>query len=145
MGKIAKRVDEYVGERIRSRRAQLGLTQHQLAEVLGLSYQQVQKYETGANRVSCGRLYEIATFLEVPVSFFFEALEPNAPREPLEHGGRQRTMIDVVRNFAAITDDQVRASLAGLIRSLAGSAEQELAATQGGRAETAPGQSSAAA
>lgn len=144
MGKIAKRVDEYVGERIRGRRAQLGLTQHQLAEVLGLSYQQVQKYETGANRVSCGRLYEIATFLEVPVSYFFEALEPNAPREPMEHGGRQRTMIDVVRNFAAITDDQVRTSLAGLIRSLAGSGEAELGG-RNGEADRAPGQSSAAA
>ena len=60
MGILAKRVDAHVGGRIRDRRTGLGLTQEHLANALNISYQQVQKYETGANRVSAGRLYEIS-------------------------------------------------------------------------------------
>ncbi|HIF09166.1 MAG TPA: XRE family transcriptional regulator, partial [Sneathiellales bacterium] len=65
---MAKRVDEHVGERIRHLRTTLGLTQEQLSSALGISYQQIQKYETGANRVSAGRLYEIAMELDVEPS-----------------------------------------------------------------------------
>lgn len=120
MGRIAKRVDEYVGERIRARRTELGLTQEQLAQALGISYQQVQKYETGANRVSAGRVYEIAQRLEVEVAFFFDGLEPTSVGEPLEHGGKHRSTIEMVRNFAEIEDPAIRASVSGLIKSLAG-------------------------
>lgn len=120
MGKIAKRVDEHVGERVRRRRVEAGLTQEQLAAALNLSYQQVQKYETGANRISAGRLYEIAQKLEVPVAHFFEGIEPQVLRRPLEHGGRNRAAIEVVRDFAQIEDPGIRASLSGLIKSLAG-------------------------
>lgn len=120
MGRIAKRVDEHVGERIRARRTELGLTQEQLANSLGISYQQVQKYETGANRVSAGRVYEMAQKLQIDVSFFFEGLEPTSLSEPLEHGGKHRSTIEMVRNFAEIDDPAVRASVTGLIKSLAG-------------------------
>ena len=120
MGRIAKRVDEHVGERIRSRRAELGLTQEQLASALGISYQQVQKYETGANRVSAGRLYEVAMRLGMDVSYFFEGLEPTSMSEPLEHGGKHRSTIEMVRNFGEIEDPAIRASVTGLIKSLAG-------------------------
>jgi transcriptional regulator with XRE-family HTH domain len=120
MGKLAKRVDEHVGERVRQRRAELGLTQHDLAQALGISYQQVQKYETGANRVSSGRLYEIAHKLEVDISHFFDGLEPTSPSRPMEHGGKNRSTIELVRNFAEIEDGELRAAVSGLIKSLAG-------------------------
>jgi transcriptional regulator with XRE-family HTH domain len=119
MGSIAKRVDEHVGERIRLRRTQLGLTQDQLAAALEISYQQIQKYETGANRVSAGRLYEIARKLDVEVSHFFEDLNTAEVRaEPLEHGGRNRSAIELVRYFAEIDDPAVRAAIAALVKSI---------------------------
>jgi transcriptional regulator with XRE-family HTH domain len=120
MGKLAKRVDDHVGEKIRERRTQMGLTQEHLATALSISYQQVQKYETGANRVSAGRLFEIAQRLEVDMSFFFDGLEPTTPSMPLEHGGKNRSTIELVRNFADIDDLSVRSAVSGLIKSLAG-------------------------
>lgn len=75
--RISCRVDDHVGARIRLRRTLLGMTQEQLAVALSISYQQIQKYETGANRVSAGRLFEIGQRLGVNVSFFFEGLDPS--------------------------------------------------------------------
>lgn len=67
-------VDVHVGKRVRHRRWMLGLTQQQLADKVGVRFQQIQKYETGANRVSASRLWDIAVVLGVPASFFFEGL-----------------------------------------------------------------------
>ncbi|MCF8466111.1 MAG: helix-turn-helix domain-containing protein [Sneathiella sp.] len=120
MGKVAKRVDDHVGERIRERRTMMGLTQEHLAQALDISYQQVQKYETGANRVSAGRLYEIAKRLEVDVAYFFENLEPLTLSTPLEHGGKNRSTIELVRNYSEIDEPAVRSAVSGLIKSLAG-------------------------
>ncbi|MAL80499.1 MAG: DNA-binding protein [Sneathiella sp.] len=120
MGKVAKRVDDHVGERIRERRTMMGLTQEHLAKALDISYQQVQKYETGANRVSAGRLYEIAKRLEVDVAYFFEHLEPSTASIPLEHGGKNRSTIELVRNYSEIEEPAVRSAVSGLIKSLAG-------------------------
>ncbi|WP_413207940.1 helix-turn-helix domain-containing protein [Rhodospirillum sp. A1_3_36] len=86
-------VDRHVGHRIQQRRKSLGLTQAQLAEALGISMQQVQKYETAFNRISASRLYELSQALAVPVRFFFEGLpdpgkqDPARPRDgdPLFH------------------------------------------------------------
>jgi transcriptional regulator with XRE-family HTH domain len=64
-------VDVMVGKRIRLRRVQLGLSQTELGQKLGVTFQQIQKYENGANRVSCSRLYETSVALEVPIAFFF--------------------------------------------------------------------------
>jgi transcriptional regulator with XRE-family HTH domain len=72
---IAAAVDRYAGERVRQRRRALGLTQQELAARLRVSYQQMRKYETGLNRISAGRLFQIAQLVEVPTSFFFEAFE----------------------------------------------------------------------
>lgn len=118
MGRLAKRVDAYVGERIRERRTVLGLTQEHLASALDISYQQVQKYETGANRVSAGRLYEVARKLDVDVSYFFEGLDEESEVNPLEHGGRNRSTIELVRNFSDIGDPAVRSAVSGLVKSL---------------------------
>ncbi len=117
--KLVKKVDSHVGQRVRERRTVLGLTQEQLAKALKISYQQVQKYETGANRVSAGRLYEIATKLGVPVAFFFEGIKQRAAVEPMPHGGKSRTTIDLVSNFSEITDVAVRSTVSGLVKSLA--------------------------
>lgn len=67
--------DRHVGARIRERRIVLGLSQHQMADLIGVTYQQAHKYESGINRVSAGRLFEIARVLKVPVGYFFEQLE----------------------------------------------------------------------
>lgn len=119
MGKIARRVDAYVGGRIRERRTEMGLTQENLATALQISYQQVQKYEAGTNRVSAGRLFEIARKLEVDVAYFYEGLDPNLEVEPLDHGGKSRAVIELVQNFAEITDPELRAAINGLVKSLA--------------------------
>jgi transcriptional regulator with XRE-family HTH domain len=122
MASFARRVDEHVGERIRTRRTELGLTQDDLASELDISYQQVQKYETGANRVSAGRLYQIARKLDVDVAFFFtgaELIVENAPEgKPMAHGGTGRSTIEIARNFAEIPDANVRSAINGLIKSL---------------------------
>lgn len=73
------RVDLHVGARVRTRRKLMGVSQEKLADALGLTFQQVQKYERGANRISASKLFEIGRYLEVPVSYFFEGLyEPKA-------------------------------------------------------------------
>lgn len=111
-------IDVHVGERIRLRRSLVGLSQMQLAEKLSLSFQQVQKYENGSNRVGAGRLHQIAEILEVPVSFFFDGTagggSPQARQEPLS-----RANLELVRCFNGITDGTVRERVLGLVRSLA--------------------------
>lgn len=111
----ANAVDRRVGERIRRRRVLLGVTQDQLADALGISYQQIQKYETGANRVSAGRLAQIADVLEVQPGWFFGT--PEAAEEPSDSS---RAVIELVRNFSRIEDERVRGHLMALVRSLAG-------------------------
>jgi transcriptional regulator with XRE-family HTH domain len=73
-------VDRHVGARVRERRIMLGLTQQQLADLIGVTYQQAHKYERGINRVSAGRLYEIAQVLSVPVGYFFDGLQDQGAR-----------------------------------------------------------------
>ena len=84
---MANAIDLHVGKRLRRRRRLLGLTQQQLAESIGIRFQQIQKYECGANRVTASRLYELAVALNVPVNYFFEGLQAatapaNAPGAP---------------------------------------------------------------
>ncbi len=74
-------VDVHVGQRIRRRRWMLGITQQQLGDAVGIKFQQIQKYETGMNRVSASRLYDIATALDVPVAFFFDGVSDDGTTE----------------------------------------------------------------
>jgi transcriptional regulator with XRE-family HTH domain len=113
-----KRIDAHVGERMRLRRTESGLTQEQLAGALDVSYQQIQKYETGANRVSAGRMLEIARKLGVEVGYFFEGLDHDEPGLPLAHGGHQRAAIELVRKFGQIREPEVRAAIAGLVKTI---------------------------
>ena len=100
-------VDLHVGARIRMRRRFLGLTQLVLAESLGLTFQQVQKYERGANRVSASKLYEIARALSVPVPYFFEGLATANPEDVDEARGAERS----IREFLLTSEGQELASL----------------------------------
>jgi len=118
MSDIAKRIDHLVGQRIRLRRNMLGLTQEALADSLGISYQQIQKYETASNRVSAGRLFEIAAKLNTPVAYFFQGVE-DMPEDDEPATAGSRVNIELVRSFGLIDDSLVRSALLGLIRDLA--------------------------
>jgi transcriptional regulator with XRE-family HTH domain len=111
-------VDAHVGERIRARRTELGLTQEELGSGLGISYQQIQKYETGANRISAGRLYEIANALDIGIAYFFESFEPGKRDGGIPHGGHNRTSIELVRNFQHIEDESLKSAVAALLKAL---------------------------
>ena len=104
-------VDVHVGKRIRHGRWLVGMTQQQLAERVGIKFQQIQKYETGANRVSASRLWDIADALEVPVNFFFEGLEDENPKQvngiPADILG-DKEALDLVRSYYAIPEAQRR-------------------------------------
>ncbi|WP_294611123.1 helix-turn-helix domain-containing protein [Roseovarius sp.] len=107
-------VDVHVGKRIRHRRWLVGMTQQQLAESVGIKFQQIQKYETGANRVSASRLWDIADSLEVEISFFFEGLEHEGDdvREKSENVPSDilgdKEALDLVRSYYAIPENQRR-------------------------------------
>ncbi|PRY79690.1 transcriptional regulator with XRE-family HTH domain [Yoonia maritima] len=106
-------VDVHVGKRIRHRRWMNGTTQQQLAENVGIKFQQIQKYETGMNRVSASRLWDIAKVLDVPVSFFFEGLDEqvqadgangNMPGDILT----DKEALELLRSYYAIPENQRR-------------------------------------
>ncbi len=106
-------VDVHVGKRIRHRRWLAGMTQQQLAEAVGIKFQQIQKYETGANRVSASRLWDIADALGVEVSFFFEGLAPEERAEAAAGGlptdiFADKEALELVRSYYAIPEAQRR-------------------------------------
>ncbi len=110
---MAHVVDVHVGKRIRQRRWLVGMTQQRLAELVGIKFQQIQKYETGANRVSASRLWDIADALEVDVAFFFEGLKSDTGDNhkndaiPDDMMGDKEAM-DLVRSYYAIPENQRR-------------------------------------
>ena len=108
-------IDRHVGDRIRRRRVMLGLTQEQLGEALGISYQQIQKYETGANRVSAGRLFMISQILEVGIATLFDGLGEDVDRDV---NNTSRHVIELVRAFSKISDEKIRGSVMSLVRTL---------------------------
>jgi transcriptional regulator with XRE-family HTH domain len=112
----AQDVDRYIGARIRARRIMLGLTQQQMAELVGVTYQQAHKYEKGINRVSAGRLYRIAKALGVEVSYFFEGLQ-TADRFVLSP--QQQMLLELARNYVNIPVREHREAVIALARALA--------------------------
>lgn len=122
-------VDTHVGARLRLRRTLMGLSQTELARSVGLTFQQVQKYESGANRISASRLYHIAEALDVPVSFFFDDIprgggalsmglsEDQAGFAAPDSSGREG--LEMMRNYHRITDESIRRSVYDLTKSLA--------------------------
>jgi transcriptional regulator with XRE-family HTH domain len=110
---MAHVVDVHVGKRIRQRRWLVGMTQQKLAESVGIKFQQIQKYETGANRVSASRLWDIADALDLDVAFFFEGLKTETEDDntqsaiPADMMGDKEAM-DLVRSYYAIPENQRR-------------------------------------
>src|SRR5271163_2431875 len=115
-GRSTGAIDDFVGGRIRERRIMLGLTQQQLAEMIGVTYQQAHKYERGINRISAGRLFEIAHVLSVPINYFFEGLDGEASRSA---SPRERMCLELARNFAQIPNERHQEALSQLARVLA--------------------------
>jgi len=126
MARIGERdeVDAYVGARLGLRRSSLGLSQSALAQQLGISFQQVQKYETGQNRISASRLHRAATVLGASVETFFPPVE--TARGPAHDGWRAMRFItatadgrSVAAGFPLIEDREVRRAVARIVRALA--------------------------
>ncbi len=113
-------VDAHVGKRIRHRRWMVGMTQQQLADKVGIKFQQIQKYETGMNRVSASRLWSIADALDVPIAFFFEGLADEAV-DAAETMMADREAMELVRAYSAIPEQQ-RRKLFDLARVLSSAA-----------------------
>jgi transcriptional regulator with XRE-family HTH domain len=113
----ASAADRHVGSRIRERRIMLGLSQQQLAQMIGVTYQQAHKYERGLNRISAGRLFEIAQVLGVAVSWFFEGLAGETVPAEMTHG--QRMSLELARNFAIIKNEKHKEALSQMARVLA--------------------------
>lgn len=135
---IPNPVDIHVGSRVRLRRTLLGLSQEKLGEAVGLTFQQIQKYERGANRIGASRLFEFSRILDVPVSFFFDDMAERAKvREGQEAVGladqpqaalepdplTRRETLELVRAYYRIGDPQVRKRLFELAKSLGTSEE----------------------
>ena len=133
-------VDAHVGSRVRLRRMLIGMSQEKLGELLGLTFQQVQKYEKGANRIGASRLFDISSILGVPVSYFFDDLPSTDPAFRKREGGAAATTdvdagpymmefvssaegFQLVRAFTKITDPRVRKRMLELVKSLTGEEE----------------------
>lgn len=107
-------VDIHVGKRVRHRRWMVGMTQQQLAERVGIKFQQIQKYETGMNRVSASRLWDVASALEVPVAYFFEGIEASSDGTVIETGDlpadilADKEALELVRAYYAMPENQRR-------------------------------------
>lgn len=120
-------IDIHVGARVRLMRTLLGLTQHTLADELGLTFQQVQKYERGANRISASRLYKLAQILNVPISYFFEDMSEDAissgskrvSREDNDINMTRRETLELVRAYYGIESESCRRKIIELARELA--------------------------
>jgi transcriptional regulator with XRE-family HTH domain len=128
-GKKPNPVDQHVGSRVRLRRMLLGMSQERLGESMGLTFQQVQKYEKGVNRIGASRLFQISKILDVPVQFFFEEAphsdgraatglaEPDSEAFILEFLN-SREGLELNRAFVKIADPKVRKSVVDLVRAL---------------------------
>ena len=103
-------VDLHVGQRVRQRRWIVGMTQQQLGDKVGIRFQQIQKYEAGANRISASRMWDIAAAMEVPVSFFFQGLDGQAPDTGEARADilSDKEALELVRAYYAIPEDQRR-------------------------------------
>ena len=113
----AQDIDRHVGARMRQRRIMLGLTQHQLAGLIGVNYQQAHKYEKGINRIAAGRLSGIAQALGVEVGYFYEGMgqtpEPGAATQ------QQRLLLELARSFLALPSRKHQEAICNLARVLA--------------------------
>ncbi len=112
----AQDIDRHVGARMRERRIMLGLTQQQMADLIGVTYQQAHKYEKGINRIAAGRLYTVAQALGVDVGYFFDGMEGDARFKPTP---QQRMLLELARNFIGLPSRKHQEALCNLARALA--------------------------
>lgn len=131
----ANSIDEHVGLQLRQRRALMGYSQEKLAEQVGITFQQIQKYENGANRVSASRLYEFSKVLDIPVNFFFENYGSNENRIQFGFSDQEQATIDggpgqddvmskketleLIRVYYSIQNPKLRKDLFKLVKSMA--------------------------
>ena len=107
-------VDVHVGKRVRHRRWMVGMTQQQLASKVGIKFQQIQKYETGMNRISASRLWDIAEALDVDVRFFFDGIDESVDAPSEEKAGvpgdilADKEALELVRSYYAMPENQRR-------------------------------------
>jgi transcriptional regulator with XRE-family HTH domain len=129
--KQANPIDIQVGNRVRIRRMLIGMSQERLGDLLGLTFQQVQKYEKGVNRIGAGRLFEVARILNVPIDFFYEGLSGAADQPG---AGESAPVMEFVSSgeglqlslaFMKIKDSKVRKRVLDLVKSLAEEEEQK--------------------
>ena len=134
--KLPSGIDRVVGQRIRWRRRELKLSQEQLADLLNLTFQQVQKYEKGVNRVSAGRLFEIASVMGVAVNYFYDGAESELEdnRQRMAHGVADdgprapfldSDTLDLIAAFQKIEDESLRKSLLNTVRAAASAFESK--------------------
>ena len=133
VGKKPNPVDTHVGSRVRLRRMLLGMSQERLGESMGLTFQQVQKYEKGVNRIGASRLFQISRILDVPIQFFFEEaphIDASGVRGMAEPDSEvfiieflnSREGLELNRAFVKIVDSKVRKSIVDLVRALSAGA-----------------------
>lgn len=127
----ANEIDAMVGKRLRLRRVMLGISQDELARRLGLTFQQVQKYELGTNRISASRLYQLAEILDTTVAWFFDNLgasdmpDHNEAPEAVPDAFSRRETLELVRTYYEIGDPAMRRQLYRMARLLAGKTESD--------------------
>lgn len=122
---MCEEIDIHLGRRLRRRRRLLGLTQQELAEACGVRFQQIQKYECAANRMSAARLYQLSQVLEVPISYFYEGLNETREGSAGGEGGEmfaQKETRDLIQAYYQL-DEHPRRRLLDLAKSLHGDAE----------------------
>ncbi len=128
-------LDEHIGSRLKQRRSLLGMTQENLAESVGITFQQIQKYENGANRISAGRLFEFSKILNIPIGFFFENYlgqqnaamglsdneqDPLSP-DPLVKKDvlQEKETLELIRVYYSIKSPKLRKDLFSFVKSMA--------------------------
>lgn len=135
----ANPVDVHVGSRVRLRRMLLGMSQEKLGDQLGLTFQQVQKYEKGVNRIGASRLFDLAMVLGVPIQFFYDEAPTGSGIQPATEAGfgegqtetyvvdflSSRDGLELNKAFVRITNPRMRRSIVELVRSLAAADEEE--------------------
>lgn len=125
--RLANAVDKRMGQRVRSRRLELGMSQERLAELLGVTFQQIQKYEKGVNRIAASRLFDIAGALTVPISYFFDGLAAATPQGGVREEGESFVYdalatpegLQLLKLFSGIKSAKIRRRVVDLVRTLA--------------------------
>ena len=120
---MVRNTDVHIGRRLRQARLSRGLSQDMLGKQLGITYQQIQKYESGANRIGGSRLWDMCRLLDVPVGFFFEGLtrteEANSDQGEEHAQVLSRRCLTLAREIESISDDAIKLRIAGLIKAIA--------------------------